>query len=154
MQYLCNKHGLDRLYPTDPGERAMTDSAMFYLIGTLYPVLARATYPTLGFPQYAGEAATSDAADEVKAKAQKDAEAAIAEPLEAFRLHFLDGREVHRRRPTVDRRHPPGGHVGVPASDRLRLPRLDGGLHGRALKRRSATHTSSPLPTCAGSWTP
>ena len=34
MQFLCNKHGLDRLYPTDPGERAMTDSAMFYLIGT------------------------------------------------------------------------------------------------------------------------
>ena len=41
MQYLCNKHGLDRFYPTDPGERAMVDSAMFYLIGTLYPLLAR-----------------------------------------------------------------------------------------------------------------
>ena len=53
MQYLCNKHGLDRFYPTDPGERAMVDSAMFYLIGTLYPLLARATYPALGFPQYA-----------------------------------------------------------------------------------------------------
>ena len=38
-----------------PGERAMVDSAMFYLIGTLYPLLARATYPTLGFPQYPGE---------------------------------------------------------------------------------------------------
>ena len=35
MQYLCNKHGLDQFYPTDPGERAMVDSAMFYLIGTL-----------------------------------------------------------------------------------------------------------------------
>jgi glutathione S-transferase len=93
MQYLCNKHGLDRLYPTDPGERAMTDSAMFYLIGTLYPVLARATYPTLGFPQYAGEVATSDADDAMKAKAQKDAEAAVAEPLEAYRLFFLDGRK-------------------------------------------------------------
>ena len=102
MQYLCNKHGLDRLYPTDPGERAMTDSAMFYLIGTLYPVLARATYPTLGFPQYAGEAATSDAADEVKAKAQKDAEAAIAEPLEAFHLHFLDDRDfIGGDRPSI-----------------------------------------------------
>ena len=61
MQYLCNKHGLDDLYPTDPGERAMVDSAMFYLVGTLYPLLARATYPTLGFPQYAGEVATSPA---------------------------------------------------------------------------------------------
>jgi glutathione S-transferase len=92
MQYLCNKHGLDRFYPADPGERAMVDSAMFYLVGTFYPLVARATYPTLGFPQYAGEVATSDADDELKAKAQTDAEAALAEPLEAFRAHFLDGR--------------------------------------------------------------
>ena len=92
MQYLCNRHGLDRFYPTDPGERAMIDSAMFYLIGTLYPLVARATYPTLGFPQYAGEVATSDADDAMKAKAQKDAEDAVAEPLEAFHLFFLDGK--------------------------------------------------------------
>ena len=51
MQYLSNKHGLDQLYPTEPAARAMTDSAMFYLVGTLYPYVARATYPTLGFPQ-------------------------------------------------------------------------------------------------------
>src|ERR671934_2093519 len=92
MQYLCNKHGLDRFYPRDPGQRAMVDSAMFYLIGTLYPVLARATYPTLGFPQYAGEVATSDADEAMKAKAQKDAEAALARPLDVYRAHFLDGR--------------------------------------------------------------
>jgi glutathione S-transferase len=92
MQYLCNKHGLDHLYPTDPGERAMVDSAMFYLIGTLYPLVARATYPTLGFPQYPGEVATSEADDAMKAKAQKDAEEAIAEPLEAYRKFFLEGR--------------------------------------------------------------
>src|SRR3954471_25098050 len=36
MQYLCNKHDLTELYPTDPAERAMVDSAMFYLIGTVY----------------------------------------------------------------------------------------------------------------------
>jgi glutathione S-transferase len=90
MQYLCNKHGLDRFYPTDPGERAMVDSAMFYLIGTL---VARATYPTLGFPQYPGEAATSEAGDDVKAQAQQDAEAALAEPLEAYRAFFLEGRQ-------------------------------------------------------------
>ena len=92
MQYLCNKHGLDRFYPTDPGERAMTDSAMFYLVGTLYPYVARATYPTLGFPQYAGEVATSGADDEMKAKAAKDAEAEIAKPLEAFHDFFMDGK--------------------------------------------------------------
>jgi glutathione S-transferase len=93
MQYLCNKHGLDRFYPRDPGERAMVDSAMFYLIGTLYPLVARATYPTLGFPQYAGEVATSDADDDMKAKAQQEAEAAIAQPLDAYRAFFLDGRQ-------------------------------------------------------------
>jgi glutathione S-transferase len=92
MQYLCNKHGLDQFYPRDPGERAMVDSAMFYLIGTLYPVVARATYPTLGFPQYAGETATSGADDATKAQAAKDAADAIAVPLEAYRKFFLDGR--------------------------------------------------------------
>ena len=94
MQYLCNKHGLDAFYPTDPGDRAMVDSAMFYLIGTFYPLLTRATYPTLGFPQYAGEVGTSDADDELKAKAQaqRDAETALAEPLEVFNTFFLAGK--------------------------------------------------------------
>jgi glutathione S-transferase len=92
MQYLCNKHGLDRFYPTDPGERAMVDSAMFYLIGTFYPLLARATYPTLGFAQYAGEVGTSDADEDAKTKAAKDAEAALAGPLEVYRTFFLAGR--------------------------------------------------------------
>jgi glutathione S-transferase len=92
MQYLCNKHGLDQFYPRDPGERAMIDNAMFYLIGTLYPLVARATYPTLNFGQYPGEVATSDADEAMKAKAQQDAEAAIAEPLDVYRTFFLDGK--------------------------------------------------------------
>jgi glutathione S-transferase len=91
MQYLCNKHGLDHFYPSDPGERAMVDNAMFYLIGTFYPLLTRATYPALGFAQYPGEVATSDADDDMKAKAQNEAEAALAEPLDVFRAFFLDG---------------------------------------------------------------
>jgi glutathione S-transferase len=93
MAYLCNKHGLTQFYPTDPGERAMVDNAMFYLIGTFYPLLTRATYPTLQFPQYAGEVGTSEADDDMKAKAQKDAEAALADPLEAFRAFFLESRQ-------------------------------------------------------------
>ena len=93
MQYLCNKHGLDQFYPSDPGERAMVDSAMFYLTGTLYPLLARATYPALSFGQYPGEVATSDADDDMKAKAQQDAEAALAGPLEVYRAWFLDGKQ-------------------------------------------------------------
>jgi glutathione S-transferase len=93
MAYLCNKHGLSQFYPTDPGERAMIDNAMFYLIGTLYPLVTRATYPTLGFPQYPGEVGTSDADDDMKAKAQKDAEAALADPLDVYNTFFLDGKQ-------------------------------------------------------------
>ena len=92
MQYLCNKHGLDRFYPTDPGKRAMVDSAMFYLVGTLYPLVARATYPALAFGQYPGEVATADVSDELKEQARKDAEAAIAKPLDVYRAWFLDGK--------------------------------------------------------------
>jgi glutathione S-transferase len=92
MQYLCNKHGLDQFYPRDPAQRAMVDNAMFYLIGTFYPLLTRATYPTLGFPQYPGEVATSEADDDMKAKAQQDAEAALAEPLDVYRAFFLGGK--------------------------------------------------------------
>jgi glutathione S-transferase len=102
MQYLCNKHGLDQFYPTDPGERAMVDSAMFYLTGTLYPLLTRATYPALGFPQYAGEVGTSEADDEMKAQAQKDAEAALAGPLDVYRKFYLDGRQfIGGDRPSI-----------------------------------------------------
>jgi glutathione S-transferase len=91
MQYLCNKHGLDNFYPTDPARRAMVDSAMFYVIGTLYPYITRATYPTLHFPQYAGEVGASDAGDDAKARAVAVATDAVAQPLEAFRVFFLTG---------------------------------------------------------------
>ena len=71
----------------------MVDSAMFYLIGTLYPLLARATYPALGFGQYPGEVATADVSDELKEQARKDAEAAIEKPLDVYRAFFLDDRD-------------------------------------------------------------
>jgi len=92
MAYLSNKHGLEQFYPSDPGRRAMIDNAMFYLIGTVYPLLARATYPVLAFGQYPGEVATSEAGDELKDKARKDAEEALAEPLEVYNTFFLAGK--------------------------------------------------------------
>jgi len=92
MAYLSNKHGLDQFYPSEPGRRAMIDNAMFYLIGTVYPLLARATYPVLAFGQYPGEVATSEAGDELKEKARKDAEEALAEPLEVYNTFFLAGK--------------------------------------------------------------
>lgn len=103
MAYLCDKHGLDRFYPTDLAERAMINSAMFYLVGTLYPYVARATYPVLGFPQYAGEVGTApDANGDMKARAQDDAAAAIAQPLEAFNTFFIAGKQfIGRDGPSI-----------------------------------------------------
>jgi glutathione S-transferase len=91
MQYLCNRDGLTQFYPDDPAARAMNDSAMFYIVGSLYPLVARATYPKLGFPPYPGEVAASEAGDADKEAARKAAEDAIAEPLEALRAFFMDG---------------------------------------------------------------
>jgi glutathione S-transferase len=102
MAYLCNKHGLDQFYPREPERRAMVDNAMFYLIGTFYPLVTRATYPALGFPQYPGEVGTSDADDAMKAKAQQDAEGALAEPLEVYRTFFIgDGRFIAGDSPSI-----------------------------------------------------
>jgi glutathione S-transferase len=103
MAYLCDKHGLDHLYPKDIGERALINSAMFYVVGTLYPYLARATYPVLGFPQYPGEVATApDADDAMKARAREDAQAALAQPLEAFHTFFIDGKQfIGRDGPSI-----------------------------------------------------
>jgi glutathione S-transferase len=92
MQYLCNKHDIGEFYPKAPEQRAVIDSAMFYITGTLYPLVARATYPALGFPQYPGEVGASDADATAKQAAQKAAIAAIAEPLEVFHKFYMDGK--------------------------------------------------------------
>ena len=41
-------------YPTDPGERAMVDSAMFYLIGTFYPLRRARHLPDARLPAVPG----------------------------------------------------------------------------------------------------
>jgi glutathione S-transferase len=67
----------------------MVDSAMFYAMTTFYPLVTRATYPTLGFPQYPGEVGSSEADDELKARAQRDATDALAGPLEVFETFYI-----------------------------------------------------------------
>ncbi len=89
MQYLCNKHRLEAFYPSAPAARAMIDSAMFYVVGTLYPYVSRATYPALGVPQYPGEVGASDASAEAKAAAQRAAAEAIAAPLSVFHKFYM-----------------------------------------------------------------
>src|ERR687898_650963 len=73
MMYLASREGRDDLYPTDLGRRAMVDSANFYTLSILYPLLTRATYPRLGFSGYPGEVSTSDASDEEKEAARSSA---------------------------------------------------------------------------------
>jgi glutathione S-transferase len=92
MQYLSNKHDITKFYPKSPEQRATIDSAMFYIIGTLYPLVARSTYPALGFPQYPGEVGASDAAAAAKEAAQRSAIAAVAEPLEVFHKYYMGGK--------------------------------------------------------------
>src|ERR671915_1067253 len=91
MMYLASREGRDDLYPTDLGRRAMTDSANFYTMSILYPLVARATYPRLSFPGYPGEVSTSESSDDDKEAARKAAEAAIPRILDTYRkFHGTD----------------------------------------------------------------
>ena len=132
MQYLCNKHHLDKFYPTEPEKRAMVDSAMFYIVSTLYPYIVRSTYGALNFPQYPGEVGASDATPAEKEKAQKAAAGAVGETLTAFHKFFLEGKTFVG-----------GDHVSI-ADIRLgcepRIPqghRLPSSRMGEDLHRRS-----------------
>jgi glutathione S-transferase len=89
MMYLASREGLDDLYPSDLTRRAMVDSANFYTMSMLYPLVARATYPRLSFPGYPGEVATSGASDEDKEAARKSAEEALAHILETYPKFFI-----------------------------------------------------------------
>jgi glutathione S-transferase len=89
MMYLASREGRDDLYPSDLSRRAMVDSANFYTMSILYPLVARATYPRLSFPGYPGEVATSEARDEDKETARKAAEDAIPAILEVYRTFFM-----------------------------------------------------------------
>jgi glutathione S-transferase len=92
MMYLASREGRDDLYPTDLARRAMVDSANFYTMSMLYPLVARATYPRLSFAGYAGEVATSEASDEDKEAARKAAEAELPRLLDVYRQFFIPER--------------------------------------------------------------
>jgi glutathione S-transferase len=102
MMYLASREGRDDLYPTDLGRRAMTDSANFYTMSMLYPLVARATYPRLSFAGYPGEVATSEASDDDKESARKAAEDAIPRILETYREFFgADGGFIGGASPSI-----------------------------------------------------
>ena len=89
MMYLDSREGRDDLYPTDLAHRATVDSANFYTMSMLYPLVARATYPRLSFAGYAGEVATSEASDDDKEAARKAAEAELPRLLDVYRTFFI-----------------------------------------------------------------
>ena len=89
MMFLASREGRDDLYPTDLARRAMVDSANFYTMSMLYPLVARATYPRLSFAGYAGEVATSEASDEDKEAARNAAEAELPRLLDVYRKFFI-----------------------------------------------------------------
>jgi glutathione S-transferase len=80
----------------------MVDSANFYTMSILYPLVARATYPRLSFSGYPGEVSTSDASDEGKEAARKSAEEALPTILDVYREFFLaDGPFIGGDSPTI-----------------------------------------------------
>jgi glutathione S-transferase len=102
MMYLANREGLDELYPTDIKRRAIVDAANSFTISMLYPLVARATYPRLGFAGYPGEVSTSNASDEDKEAARKAAEDDIPRHLEAYpRFFFSEAGFIGGDRPTI-----------------------------------------------------
>jgi glutathione S-transferase len=89
MMYLASREGLDDLYPSDLGRRAMVDGANFYTMSMLYPLVARATYPRLSFAGYPGEVATAESSsDDDKEAARKAAEDAIPRILDTYREFY------------------------------------------------------------------
>ena len=94
--------------------------------------VTRATYPALGFPQYAGEVGhiRCGRRDEGKGAAGRGRGARRGHSTSIARSSST-GRIVHRRRHSVDRRHPLRRDHRVPARDRLRPPRVGRGVHDR-----------------------
>ena len=122
MQYLCNKHHLDKFYPTDPEKRAMVDSAMFYIVGTLYPYIVRSTYGALGFPQYPGEVGASDADSRREGQGAEGGGRRGRRDARCVPQVLSRRKNLHRRRPPVDRRHPADLQPRIPQRHRLPFP--------------------------------
>ena len=130
MMYLSTREGRDDLYPSDPKKRAMVDAANFYTLSIFYPLMARATYPRLGFAGYPGEVSTSDASDEAEGGGAQVRGGLAAEDPRRLPRVLGHGHRLHRRRRHADdRRYQARGHARVSRGHRHRDPRLGEGLH-------------------------
>ena len=134
----------------DPAERAMVDSAMFYLIGTLYPLVARATYPALGFPQYPGEVGslrtptTRAKAQRAEGRRRRRSPSRSTSTARSSSTASRSSAATRRRSPTSASRRRSSSCARSTttsrAGPRSTWPRW---------RRRSATPTRSRPPTCA-----
>ena len=88
-RYLCgafpDKAG--KFYPGDAKSKAKVDMVTEYTGITLYNYLAKATYPTIGFPLYAGDVAATEALKDHVAGSQ---EAAAAELLNLINDKYVN----------------------------------------------------------------
>jgi hypothetical protein len=127
----------------------MVDSAMFYLIGTLYPLVARATYPALGFPQYPGEVGdVGRRRRRRRRRPSRDAEAALAEPLDVYRR---SSSTASRSSAATRPRSPTSGWRRRSSSCNAidYRSRLGEAVHGGDGVVAGRMPTPSQLPTCA-----
>ena len=149
MAYLCNKHGLTQFYPADPGERAMVDNAMFYLIGTFYPLLTRATYPTLGFGQYAGEVGNVRGGRRDEGEGGEGRRGSARRAARGVPLVLPRGEAVRRRRPSRRSRTSAGRRRSSSCGRSTTTSRAGPRSTWSASSRRSARRTRSRRRTSA-----
>ena len=151
MQYLCNKHGLDRFYPRsrragDGGQRDVL------LDRDALPARRARDLPRARLRQYPGEVATADVSDELKEKARQDAEDALAGPIDVYRAWFLDGKTfIGGDSPSIADMRFAATLEFLRAID-YDFPAWAEGYMAR-WSRRSATPTPSRLRTSAGTST-
>ena len=78
-RYLCAAFPSEagKFYPGDAKTRAKVDMIAEYSGITLYNLVAKAVYPTIGFPLYPGDVAATDALKDSVAQSQADAADAL-----------------------------------------------------------------------------
>ena len=149
MMYLANREGLSDLYPTDLGRRAMVDSANSYTISMLYPLVARATYPRLGFAGYPGEVVDVGRLGRGQGSRPQGGRGRPRAPPRRLPEVLPQRGRLHRRRQR--RRSPTSASRARWSSSPSRTAGFRAGRRTTCSEssRHSATRTASPQATCA-----
>ena len=92
MQYLCNKHGLERFYPTDPARARDGGQRDVLRDRDALSVHRARDVPDAALPAVRGRGRRIRRDDDAKAQAAAGRDRSVAQPLDAFRAFFLDGK--------------------------------------------------------------